>query len=252
MKRLFFRAVQFLTIVPMAMPAPIQGELANSAVYFPAAGVCIGVFSGAVAWVGAHMLGIHGIGLGAVIVVGLAGLNGGLHLDGVADTCDAFFSRKDKAGMLDIMRDPRLGAMGVIGIVSVMLMKTACIGSFHSGAMVRALIISCCVSRWAMVYSMCGFPYARVEGKAKEFIDGADINILAAATLMTGIFVFLAGGLQGLLVLAVVALCVKFLNRAFFRGIGGITGDTIGCINEVSEVVALAVLLVCFRMGAGV
>jgi adenosylcobinamide-GDP ribazoletransferase len=234
----FLLAFQFLTIVPLNIKEAGEKRLAGAVVYFPFVGLLIGL---ALAGVNALLSALNFPPLAAnmILVVVLAGITGGMHLDGLADTADAFLSAKPKEEMLAIMRDPHIGVMGVLGLISVMLLKVGFLTALGAPAKTAGLLLACVLSRWSAVLAMFLFPYARQEGKAKVFIQGMDLSIFLCACAMAALFSFIVWGFKGLLALTIIAGFTCISGRFIGRRIGGITGDTLGAVIELSEILVL-------------
>ena len=107
----------------------------------------------------------------------------------------------------------------------------------------------CIFSRWAMVLEMSLFPYARTEGKAKAYIQGANPKILFFALALTLLCAFILWQSNGLLIFAIVSLFAIAMGKLISRKIGGITGDTLGALNEITETVVLLSILSIERIG---
>jgi adenosylcobinamide-GDP ribazoletransferase len=99
------------------------------------------------------------------------------------------------------------------------------------------------ISRWALVFSIFSFPYARQEGKAKIFFQAMNGKIFILATAMTLAFAFSIWLLRGLWVMFVTSTCVYLIGRFINKRLQGITGDTLGAVNEFSEVMILLCIL---------
>jgi adenosylcobinamide-GDP ribazoletransferase len=210
--------------------------------YFPFVGLALGALLCG-AYLLLSLLNLPALAVTIILVVALIAVTGGMHLDGLSDTADAFLSGKPKERMLEIMRDPHAGAMGVLAIVSIILLKVALLYSFSFPLAFNALLLICILSRWSMVFSVFLSPYARQEGKARVFISGMSVKIFLISTLAAVILSFLAWGIKGLLVLLIIAGVTYLSNRSVTRKIGGITGDIIGALSEINEVVVLALIL---------
>jgi adenosylcobinamide-GDP ribazoletransferase len=234
-------ALQFLTIIPVSVENIENKELSGSAAYFPLIGLLLGCVVAAVLTLG-RWVNFPEIPLSALIVVLLAILTGGIHLDGLADLFDALGSGKSREEMLAIMRDPRTGAMGVIAIVCALLLKTALLSALAWPPRIGPIILMCVVSRWAMVFLMYRFPYARQEGKAKIYLEGMNSGIFFSATAFTLGIAFLAGRLPGLAALVAAALGVYCAGKYLTKKLGGITGDALGAVSELTEIFCLIVL----------
>ncbi|MDD5436405.1 MAG: adenosylcobinamide-GDP ribazoletransferase [Candidatus Omnitrophica bacterium] len=233
-----FAALQFLTVVPLKLKRISAGDMAWATAYFPAIGLCLGLLLAA-----ANLL-LSSMQFGpfvsnSMLVIFLLILTGALHLDGLADCADALASGKDRTEMLKIMRDPHVGTMGVLALVSVLLLKISFLSSISPETKGTALILMCVLSRWSMAMTIFLFPYARTEGKAKLFIDGIDKKIFLMATLSALVIVSIVSRAAGIVLLAVTAAFSYISGLIISKKIGGITGDAIGAISESAEVVIL-------------
>lgn len=242
-------AVQFLTTIPVKIKQVSARELADSASFFPVAGLLLGAAAAAACWY-LDRTGLGAIASSAITVTLLIFLTGGMHLDGLADASDALFSGKTKEEMLVIMRDSRIGTMGVLGIIMAILLKIVLLGSIAPAARPAALIAMCVMGRWAMVFSMKLAPYARIDGKAKPFIEGFNTKIFYTATAIALISVIALVRIDGAIVFGAVTACAYAATRFIKRRIGGITGDTLGATEELCEIAALLCLCAIGRMGA--
>lgn len=241
-------ALRFLTVIPLKAAAGESGRLAGSMIYFPVVGLLLGIFlSGADSLL--VLLSFNDLVVNIILVVLLIIMTGGLHLDGLADTFDALMSGKDREGMLEVMRDPRIGTMGYLSIISVLLLKIGLLASVSQTAKTASLVSMCVLSRWSLVFSMFLFPYARREGKAKAFIDGVDKKKFTLASAITLALAIMLLKLNGLLVFGLVALCAYGFGRIMRKNIGGITGDSLGAICELAEVITLFGICVLWRVG---
>ncbi len=238
----FLLALQFLTIIPVQINKVKTRHIASSVAYFP----LIGIFLGSCLIIINFILqrsGFNALTVDTLLVVALIVLTGGLHMDGLADTCDALGSGSGREKMLEIMRDSRIGAMGVLGIICVIVSKISLLNSMDQFLKPYALLLMCVLSRWGMVLEMLSFRYARQEGKAKDYIEGADLKFFVLATTITFVTVLAAGGARSIIAMAVVALAVFLLGLFFSKKFGGITGDTIGAGNEITELVSLVAII---------
>ncbi|MFH1398304.1 MAG: adenosylcobinamide-GDP ribazoletransferase [Candidatus Omnitrophota bacterium] len=244
----FLLALQFLTILPVKIKDFQEKNLAQSLILFPLVGLMLGIVL-AIAHNLLNLLYFNELAVSVSVIVLLTILTGGMHLDGLADTFDAFLSRKNKDEMLAIMRDSRTGAMGVNRLISAILLTTVFFSSLNPSIKIPGLILMCVLSRWAMVYSIFLFPYARQEGKAGIFIRGVSRKIFFWATGITLLIVFFTFHFKGLLIWVVVALIAYLIDRLISNKIDGLTGDTLGALNEMIEVIVLFLLCVLVRSG---
>ncbi|MBU4140706.1 MAG: adenosylcobinamide-GDP ribazoletransferase [Candidatus Omnitrophica bacterium] len=247
--RKFLIALQFLTSIPVRTKSAMdKNKLAGAAVYFPLVGLLLGLIL-ATANKLLYVLGLEELLANTLLVTLLIILTAGLHLDGLADTFDALLSRKARPEMLKIMRDSRIGTMGVLSLICIILLKLSLLCALDLKMMNVSLILMCLLSRYSLVLSMFSFPYVREEGKAKVFIEGMNTKIFSLATAITLFCVLVLLGLKGLIPFIMVMLFTILTGKFIAKKIGGITGDTLGAINELTEVFVLLNMLILTRLG---
>ena len=242
-------AIQFLTVFPLRIRDVNERKLANSLIYFPLVGLLIGLILAGLN-IGLFALHFYEFTVAVILVVALAAITGGMHLDGLSDTFDALMSGKNKEKRLEIMRDSHAGVMGVISIVCALLLKVALIFSSRPQDRPAILILMCTLSRWSVVQAMFFFPYARSEGKAKIFMDNINLKIFFLATIITLILAVLTWQVKGLFLLLIVGFTAWLFSKLISRKIGGITGDTLGATIEITEIIIL--FIVCIYRGGAV
>ncbi|MFH1245417.1 MAG: adenosylcobinamide-GDP ribazoletransferase [Candidatus Omnitrophota bacterium] len=242
MLRRLLTAVQFLTVLPVHIRTETEGkDLGKSLPYFPLVGALIGIILAAMACLFGFLPVLPG---GVLILSASIVLTGGIHLDGFADTCDGFYGGKSKEKILEIMRDSRIGVMGAAGIVILLLLKFSLIVSIPGHFLGRSLIMMAVFGRWTQVLACFVSSYARQEGKAGVFIECAGKKEFIAATAIALLLFLLMGQLSGIIIFGlaavVVFLCVAWIKRR----IDGMTGDTIGAVNEIGETAVLLLSVV--------
>ncbi len=236
----FFSALSFLT--PVRVPAAWAGgerELARGLYCFPVVGLLIGGFAAAVCFGLDHVL--SPLAVAALVVCVLIAASRGLHMDGLADTADGLFSSRPRERILEIMRDSHTGAMGVIAVACVIVLKTALLASVApEGSRWKLVLLMPLAGRCAMVMTMAVFRYARPEGGlATAFAVAGARRWLLLVWPPTTLFAagWLLAGIEGV-VASAAALCTGFLVGLYcHRRIGGYTGDTLGATNELVECV---------------
>lgn len=234
-------ALRFLTALPLPAAEVKPLQMGRAAAFFPLVGALVGA---AVAGVDAGLrLAFPASVASAGALVALVLLTGGLHLDGLMDSCDGLFGRRDPARRLEIMRDSRAGSFGVLGAVCVLLLKFVALLELPAPWLLGGIVAATSVARGAMVLAIWGFPYARVDGLGRAFKDGIGVPQVAAATVTAAV---LALGLlqwRGVVVLVLAALATLLSGLFICTRIPGLTGDTYGAINEVVEVLVLLALV---------
>ncbi len=124
-------AIRFLTIVPVpGVWGTAEQDLARSVPWFPAIGLLLGGAAAGLAWA---LSAAPPMLAAAVLVVVLLSFSGCLHMDGLADTADGFLSSRPRERILEIMKDSHIGAMGVIAIVCLLLVKFAALAALPAG-----------------------------------------------------------------------------------------------------------------------
>ena len=239
--RLFFTAVQFFTRLPIPRWVGFDAAwMAPAARYFPAVGIVVGFICAAVYWLLALCLP-HVV---AILLSTAAGIyfTGALHEDGFADVCDGFGGGMTAARTLEIMRDSRLGAYGVIGLILLLLLKISSLAMLPVAQLIPALLLAHPLSRCAANFLMWRLDYAREEGKAKAMAQRMRTGELMVAVVSAAVPLLLCGFMRWLawssiMLALLLALCATlFFARLFVRRIGGYTGDCLGAVQQLSEV----------------
>lgn len=194
--------------------------------------------------------------------------NGGLHLDGLSDTFDAVAAKSkgnidmDKQKRLSIMKDSTIGPIGVIAIVSTLAIKYLSLKNlshFSLFTYYSSLLLMPTLSKWTMVISMFHGRPARENGVGKIFINRAGFKEVAISTLMLlllliSLQVFFGSYVSNIqyafyaILLISLYLCCRALVSFFNRKFGGLTGDTLGAISEITEIVFLLMVIIWSRI----
>lgn len=247
--RKFLIALQFLTSIPVRTKSAMdKNKLAGAVVYFPLIGLLLGLILAATNKL-LYILRLEELLANALLITLLVILTGGLHLDGLADTFDAFLSRRKSPEMLRIMRDSHIGTMGVLSLICIILLKLSLLCSLSWKNINVSLILMCLLSRYSLVFVMFLFPYAREEGKAKVFIEAMALRTFLLAGGITLFLALVLSGLKGLSAFIVIIVFAFFAGKFITKKIGGITGDTLGAISELTETFVLFSMLILTRLG---
>ena len=238
----FLAALRFLTIVPWFGRREVSpGELGRSIVYFPLVGIIIGLILVGLNWLLSLLLPPALVDV--LLVVSLVVIGGALHLDGLVDTCDGIAGHKTVEERWRVMDDSRAGGFGVIGACCLLLVKFVSLSCVPESWMLPTLVLMTMVGRWAMVYAIFAYPYAKPSGLGKAFKQGASWQRFVAATLITLVVAVVLAQLTGFIIMFAIWVIVVVI-AAYLKGkFGGLTGDTYGAIDEVAEVCVL--IIVC-------
>lgn len=244
-------ALSFLTRLPVGTLKADDyfRALGRQAPLFPAAGLVVGaVLLGADQ---AVSLAFGPAVRAAAVVAAGVWVTGGLHLDGLMDTADGVGSHRSRERMLEIMRDSRVGAMGVMAGVLALLLRFALLFELGPALRWQALLVAPALGRMAIAAAAGLFPPARREGERPGLGAGFAAHVgpwQIAGALLLGLGVAVGGGgMRGAAAWAVSTMAAGLLARSLSGKLGGLTGDTYGAINEVAEILALAV----FAAGGG-
>lgn len=235
-------AVGFLTAVPARSATPGPGDLGRAAVWFPP----IGLLVGAILAAAHYLLGqVFSPVLAAALVVALwATLTGGLHLDGLADCCDGLLAAAAPDRRLEIMRDPRLGAFGGVGLTLFLILKILAVASlpYASRVTVYALLFSPALARW-LVLLVATQPSARPGGMGADFALGLTRSVFVLAALiplaLIVVGLLFTGAWQTVIATALAHLVAIAAIRLARARLGGVTGDVFGLTVELAELTVL-------------
>ncbi|NRB04159.1 MAG: adenosylcobinamide-GDP ribazoletransferase [Rhodobacteraceae bacterium] len=183
-----------------------------------------------------------GLGLPQMAAAGLAlalltVVTGAMHEDGLADTADGLWGGFDRDRRLEIMKDSRIGAYGVLALIFVTGLRWMALAA----AGPWALIVSATASRSLMAPVMARVPHARGEGLSHSVGRPSDAHAWVSLGI-AGIVALLTWGFGGVLAFGVAGVCVWALTRAAIARIGGQTGDILGASQQISEMVILLAL----------
>ena len=268
----FLLLLSFMTRIPIPKTDYDEEKLGKSMKYFPIVGIIIGFILLFFCIIFNFIL--KNISYSAIlplmiIVIILTDLitTGALHLDGLADTFDGIFSYRSKHKMLEIMKDSRLGSNGALALILYFLLKFILLFSLiiesREGA-VYAIMTYPVVARFCSVVSCASSPYARGSGMGKTFVDNTKTCGLIVAAIITILYttgmVFMPFILftnyslpiqfiiKTIFIIVIIVLLLGIFAYAFSklieRKIGGITGDTLGALLEISSLVYIFLLLV--------
>jgi adenosylcobinamide-GDP ribazoletransferase len=234
-------ALQFLTRIPIRMSrSPTGHELGRSLLWYPLVGILIGAL---LLLVQCMTTGVPPALRASLLLVMWVWLSGAMHLDGLADTADAWVGgRGDRDRTLEIMKDPRCGAMGVTVVALLLLVKFAALSTLVQAEVpgVGALVLAPLLGRVAITALVICTPYVRSTGIGMAMSAQAPRGPGAAIVVCACAAVALAAGREGLWALAATIGAFLVLRASAMGRIGGMTGDVAGALVEILEATVLA------------
>jgi len=244
----FLVALHFLTIIRMPWRREVSPEeIGRSLNYFPVVGIVIGLILVGLNWGLSLILPSSVVNI--LLVVSLTLISGALHIDGLMDTCDGMAAHKTVEARWQVMHDSRVGGFGIVGACLLLLVKYISLNNVPEPLLIMTLLLMPVVSRWAMVYAIFAYPYARPSGLGKMFKQEASWLRFIVATLIALAMAVVLAQLAGLIIMACIWVMVMLMAAYLRRKFSGLTGDTYGAINEVAEVCVLILILILAQFG---
>jgi len=244
--KIFFAALMFFTRLPSPLSSDMHSEdlLNRAAKYFPLMGWIVGGICAFVLWFGGLYLP-HSVSIILSMIAGIL-VTGAFHEDGFADTCDGFGGGWTKDKILEIMKDSRIGSYGAIGIVLILLSKYLLLSEILFHKLPLIIIAAHSISRLASTYCIYTHEYVGNQGtsKAKPLCSTITSKEMAVATILGMVPIFLLGSYWYFLALIPVLISKWWMASYFKKWIGGYTGDCLGAIQQVSEIVFYMAVLV--------
>ena len=233
-------ALAFLTRLPVPAPPWSTDGLARAAVWFPVVGilvggVCAGVRAAAGLVVPPEPATVLALAAGIL-------LTGAFHEDGLADAADGLGAHVPRERKLEIMHDSRVGTYGSLGVVLPLLLAYAALSELSAQEFARAAVCGHVLGRWSTLPQAFFLPAARRDGSG-ALVRVSLLALLLGTALAAGVAIAVAGVLGGLVVLGVAAGLGVVAGLGVRRTLGGVTGDTFGAVNKLTETAAYVALV---------
>ena len=260
MKRLI-AIVQFMTTIPIKLDTGIDKEFHKGLIYFPIVGLILGVIYYLIGVITNTILPNNITAI--IIVISEVVLTGGLHLDGVGDSFDGLYSYRDKDRILEIMKDSRLGTNGMVAIVIVLILKIVLTNNIVDSGELWIIAAMPVVARTMQVVACYKTKTPRKNGMGNIFIGKISTLYMILTILsmyaISCLLILALGYTEGSLfsidiiistilvqisVVAVLIIWTRLFVRSVYKKIDGITGDILGCISEITEVIYLLVMTI--------
>jgi adenosylcobinamide-GDP ribazoletransferase len=230
----FLSALSFLSLLPGGSNRPLDSRMVA---HFPFVGLLIGGLLVGVDWVGAMFFPAF---LRCIVdVLFLAVITGGFHLDGLADSADGLFSHRSRERVLEIMKDPRVGVMGVLAVLFCVLLKTGGIEGTDGEHIWLWLLLAPALARVSQVIGLEFMEDVRGGAGVGSVLYQKNNYRTLLTCLVPLSLPFFFNFRTGFLALMVFALATAVLLIFFQYRIGGMTGDTFGAMTEIVEALLL-------------
>lgn len=240
----FWIALQFLTRLPVRLArAPSERAIGRSLLYYPLVGLLLGLLLAATA---AVLAGLPALLRAALVLVAWVAVTGALHLDGLADSVDAWVGgRGDRDRTLRIMKDPACGPMGVAALVCVLLVKFAALDAALNSRDWMLLVLAPLLARTLLPVLFLTTAYVRPGGLGASMADHLPRHATGWVVLGSACAVLVCAGWRGVVLMAIAATVLVLMRTLMLRRIQGTTGDTAGALVELAEVAMLVCGISC-------
>lgn len=239
----FISAIQFITILPWGRAERFDPQ--RIIPFFPLVGIVLGVLVALFDFVAVSLWGKTVAAL--LDVIFLTVLTGAFHVDGLGDAADGLLGQRPKEKILEIMKDSRLGTMGLVAIVAGLSIKWAGIAGLDTNRSLLLIIVPA-LARGSMLFGMRYLPYGRPEGGTGGDFFKHEMRPSAFWGLSLPVMLALLLGWQAIWLMICFAALTAGLIHYYKKRMGCITGDMLGAMTEVTE----AGLFLLVSMGGAV
>lgn len=241
----FRTALQFLSWIPAGnLPFPDPKILGKSVAWYPLVGLLLGLIIGLIAIITTSLF--NDLISAALLLTIWVWLTGALHLDGLADSADAWLGGLgSKTRTLKLMKDPTSGPIAIVTVVLVLFLKLACIQALLASNNHWAIL-------WALVFARCNAllllmhtPYVRAQGLGNALSEELSSKACYLVIACLSLFSLITLGWASFVVVIGSALSLLILRHFMLKRLDGCTGDTLGALIELSETTILLSLVAC-------
>lgn len=241
----FLLYIQFFTRIPVNLQLDCSNEnFRRGAMFFPIIGFIVGGIQYLVYLLLNKYLPSSITAIFVVLTFVL--LTGALHLDGLGDVCDGFFAFKGgKEKIIDIMKDSTIGVYSCVAIVLDLLFKYNLIKLAIDSYVPQIIIVAPIIARFSVVLLATIGKNAKSTGTGNIFIGNIQtINIVVTAVICLLLqFIFISYKDMAILTFTAIIITLLF-NKFCEHKINGLTGDTLGAINELVEILTLTIFFI--------
>ncbi|MBL3590452.1 MAG: adenosylcobinamide-GDP ribazoletransferase [gamma proteobacterium endosymbiont of Lamellibrachia anaximandri] len=234
----FFIALQFLTRLPSPNYTELsEREIGRSLLHYPLVGLVIGILLLITTWMTA---GIDPMMSAALLLTLWTLVTGILHLDGLADSADAWIGGAgDRERTLTIMKDPYCGPAAVVALVLVLLIKFAALAVIIQQSDWSYLLLIPVLARAQLLLLFLTTPYVRKDGLGAALAEHQPEKASFVVYGLTALLILIGWGWDGITLLFTAIATLLLLQKMMLSRIDGTTGDTAGALVEICEAVLL-------------
>lgn len=234
--------LQFFTRLPINLEIKMEKDIISKGIYyFPVIGMLIGLISYFVYF----LLSYVNLDVASFFaVLALVLVTGGLHIDGLSDTFDGFFSGRSKERVLEIMKDSRVGTFGVVGIIFDVLLKYIIIKNISKDFVLTSLVFSCGIARLGASFLIAFGKSARPGGLGDLFASSSKKKYFYISAILFSVLGIVLVGIPFMVALSISTLFVLYFMKHSYKVIGGLTGDVYGATIELVEIISLFIFMV--------
>ena len=247
--KIFLTAVMFFTRIPVSGKLEYSDRMLNQSLrYFPFIGVIVGSFGAGIILISLQVFNIYvSVLLGMIATIFITGA---FHEDGFADFCDGYGGGYTKDRILSIMKDSRLGTYGTIGLILILALKFFLITGYNRSQIPYILICAHTMSRFVPVILISTTQYVRDDQTSKSKPLGTKtsiITILVGLVFGLGSFWFMEP-IHAVFIIGILLVVFLFFRAYIIRKTGGYTGDVLGALQQISEIVIYFSYLIVLKI----
>ncbi len=237
--------IQFFTRIPIPIYIEINSDdLRGGCLFLALIGALVGLLM-SVGYIIGYAVNLSLISAILVVAIQLI-ITGGFHLDGLADTFDGIMSNKNREEMLQVMRDSRIGASGATAIAFNILIKVLILNELftvYTGKLGAYLVITMPIMGKIGILTCCNFAKAarKEGGLGKMFLENVDTPIWIGGIAIGSLITIPMLGIVSLINISIGVLAAVIFNMYMQKKLGGVTGDSLGAINEICEMLFVIV-----------
>lgn len=241
----FILALQFLTRLPIPIAVDVDRKtIAKGTYFYPFVGTIIGLCT-YIPYLLLYKFDKDIASIAAVLAIVL--ITGGFHLDGLADTCDGFFSSRKKEKILEIMKDSRVGTFGAVAIFFDLLTRYVVLSKIPTSKVIFALVFSIAFARLTAAFMFSFGKSARKDGLGAMVTENNSRGYYLASVITFIPISFYFIGKYSILIFIADLLFAVLLMIKSYKTIDGLTGDVYGTCSEVCEIIGFLIILCSSR-----